>query len=188
MLMDHVLTTDRLTLRPVTAHDHTALVSHWTAPDVRRYLFDGAILPADEISEIIADSQHSFATADYGFWIITETITGTIAGTITGTITEADSEPDAPGLLGTAGLRQLEDLGPEIVYSLVPAAWGKGYATEAARAVVDYALGPLGLPQVMAEIDAENAASVAVAKRLGMVSFAVVPGLLGPMTRYRRRR
>jgi hypothetical protein len=34
-------------------------------------------------------------------------------------------------------------------------------------------------------VDAGNAASVAVVKRLGMAPFAVVPGVLGPMTRYR---
>ena len=68
----------------------------------------------------------------------------------------------------------------------MPGAWGKGYATEAARAVVEAALGPLGLPEVLAEVDAGNAASVAVIKRLGMEAFDVVPGLLGPMTRYRR--
>jgi hypothetical protein len=64
----------------------------------------------------------------------------------------------------------------------------EGYATEAARAVVEHALGPLGLPEVLAEVDAGNAASVAVVERLGMTPFEVVPGLLGPMTRYRRTR
>jgi ribosomal-protein-alanine N-acetyltransferase len=39
---------------------------------------------------------------------------------------------------------------------------------------------------VLAEVDEGNAASVAVVKRLGMTPFAVVPGVLGPMTRYRR--
>ena len=64
----------------------------------------------------------------------------------------------------------------------------RGYATEAARAVTGYALGPLGLAEVLAEIDQGNSASVAVVKRLGMTPFAVVPGVLGPMTRYRTMR
>jgi [ribosomal protein S5]-alanine N-acetyltransferase len=51
--------------------------------------------------------------------------------------------------------------------------------------VVGHALGTLGLAEVLAEIDEGNTASVAVVKRLGMVPFAVVPGELGPMTRYR---
>jgi RimJ/RimL family protein N-acetyltransferase len=67
----------------------------------------------------------------------------------------ATSRKRAPDLVGTAGLRPLEDLGLEIFYSLVPGSWGQGYATEAARAVLDHALGPLGLPEVLAEVLAE---------------------------------
>ena len=99
--------------------------------------------------------------------------------------TAARLDSTAAGLVGTAGLRPLGGSGLEIFYSLAPGAWGHGYATEAARAVVEYGLGPLGLPEVLAEVDEGNAASVAVVKRLGMTPYAVVPGLLGPMTRYR---
>ena len=51
--------------------------------------------------------------------------------------------------------------------------------------MVEYGLGLLGLPEVLAEVDEDNTASVAVVKRLGMTPYAVVPGVLGPMTRYR---
>jgi RimJ/RimL family protein N-acetyltransferase len=163
-----VLTTERLVLRPVTAQDHAGLLAHWTAPDVRRFLFDGAILSPAEITGAIADSMRDFATAGYGLWLI--------------------READGTELVGAAGLRPLEDLGLEVHYSLAPGAWGKGYATEAARVLVEYALGPLGLPEVLAEVDEGNVASVAVVDRIGMTPFEVVPGLLGPMTRYRRTR
>jgi RimJ/RimL family protein N-acetyltransferase len=162
----YVLTTERLLLRPVTAQDHAALLAHWSVPDVRRFLFDGATLSAAEVTETIEDSARDFAVGGYGVWLI--------------------REEHGSGLAGTAGLRPLEDLGLEIFYSLAPGSWGQGYATEAARAVVEQALGPLGLPEVLAEVDEGNAASVAVVKRLGMTPFAVVPGVLGPMTRYRR--
>ncbi len=164
--MGHVLATERLVLRPVTAHDHAALLAHWTLPDVRRFLFDGVALSACELTDTIEDSVRDFAVAGYGIWLILE--------------------HDRAGLVGTAGLRPLEELGLEIFYSLAPGSWGRGYATEAARAVLEYALGPLGLPEVLAEVDEGNAASVAVIKRLGLTPFAVVPGVLGPMTRYRR--
>jgi len=164
----HVLTTPRLVLRPVTAHDHAGLLAHWTAPDVRRFLFDGAVLSPAEITRAIEDSTRSFAVAGHGLWLI--------------------RERDGADLVGTAGLRPLEDLGLEIIYTLAPAAWGRGYATEAARVVVEYALGPLGLPEVLAEIDEGNLASVKVVERLGMTRFDVVPGVLGPMGRYRRAR
>jgi [ribosomal protein S5]-alanine N-acetyltransferase len=164
--VNQVLATERLVLRPVTARDHPALLAHWTTPEVRRFLFDGGIISADEITEAIEESTRDFAAAGYGLWLI--------------------QEKERPDLVGTAGLRPLERLGLEIFYSLAPASWGKGYATEAARAVVEHALGPLGLPEVLAEVDEGNAASVAVVERLGMTPFEVVPGMLGPMTRFRR--
>jgi [ribosomal protein S5]-alanine N-acetyltransferase len=166
--VEHVVTTERLVLRPVTGPDQAELLAHWTTPEVRRFLFDGAVQTPAEITRAIEDSTRTFAAAGYGLWLI--------------------HESGATELAGTAGLRPLEDLGLELIYSLAPAAWGRGYATEAARAVVEYALGPLGLPAVLAEVDAGNAASVAVVERLGMTPFAVVPGVLGPMTRYRRTR
>ncbi|MGH3178542.1 MAG: GNAT family N-acetyltransferase [Streptosporangiaceae bacterium] len=163
--MDHVLSTERLVLRPVTADDHAALLAHWTQPEVRRFLFDGAALSAAEVAETIEESTGQFAARGFGIWLI-----------------ELGS---GVGLVGTAGLRPLKESGLEIFYSLAPGAWGHGYATEAARAVMEYGLGLLGLPEVLAEVDEGNAASVAVVKRLGMTPYTVVPGLLGPMTRYR---
>jgi RimJ/RimL family protein N-acetyltransferase len=177
--VDHLLSTERLVLRPVTAGDHAALLAHWTQPDVRRFLFDGAAPSAAEVAETIEESIGDFAARGFGIWLIE---LGSAAGLV-GTATGMDST--ATGLVGTAGLRPLGDTGLEIFYSLAPGAWGHGYATEAARAVVEYGLGPLGLPEVLAEVDEGNAASVAVVKRLGMTPYAVVPGLLGPMTRYR---
>ena len=170
--MDHLLSTERLVLRPVTADDHTALLAHWTQSDVRRFLFDGAALSAAEVAETIEDSIGDFAVGGFGIWLIE---LGSAAGLVS----------TAAGLVGTAGLRPLQESGLEIFYSLAPGAWGHGYATEAARAVVEYGLGPLGLPEVLAEVDEGNTASVAVVKRLGMTPYAVVAGLLGPMTRYR---
>jgi RimJ/RimL family protein N-acetyltransferase len=164
--VNHVLTTERLVLRPVTLRDHAMLLAHWQAPDVRRFLFDGAIMPDDEITEAIEESTRDFAAAGYGVWLI--------------------HEKDGADLVGTAGLRPLEELGLEIFYSLEPGAWGRGYATEAARAVVEHALGPLGLPEVLAEVDEGNTASIRVIERLGLTPFEVVPGVLGPMTRFRR--
>src|ERR1700678_520512 len=72
IIMDHVLRTERLLLDPVTALDLTALIVHWTQPDVRKFLFDGAVLSIDEIITGIAESRRDFAIAGYGFWVIRE--------------------------------------------------------------------------------------------------------------------
>jgi [ribosomal protein S5]-alanine N-acetyltransferase len=194
-VVDHVLCTERLILRPVTAGDHAALLAHWAAPDVSRFLFDGATLSASEITEAIEDSARDFGRSGYGLWLIHEKHPADAARTDANPPDADPPDADLPNadladaaVVGTAGLRPLENIGLEVFYSLAPGSWGKGYATEAARAVLDRALGPLGLPEVLAEIDAGNTASIAVIERLGMTPFEVVPGLLGPMTRYRKTR
>lgn len=158
------LTTERLVLRPAATADHAVLLAHWTAPDVRRFLFDGAAPTAAEVAAAIDDGLRP--GSGHALWL-------------------AHERGPGGAFAGTAGLRPLDDLGTEVVYSLAPTHWGRGYATEAAGAVVAHALGPLGLPYVLAEVDAGNTASAAVVTRLGMTPFATVPGLLGPMTRYR---
>lgn len=60
---------------------------------------------------------------------------------------------------------QLTELG----YTFSRKYWGKGYATEAASAMVDYGQQHLKLNQIVALIDQENKASMAVADRIGLV-------------------
>lgn len=52
-------------------------------------------------------------------------------------------------------------------YVLASAAWGQGYATEAARAVLDWAFGALDLNRVQSETDTRNLASARVLEKLG---------------------
>lgn len=66
--------------------------------------------------------------------------------------------------------------GPEVGWSLHRDAWGKGYATEAAAAAMDYAFDELGWDQVIHTIDPLNVGSQNVARRLG--SVLIGPGRL----------
>nr|WP_218885459.1 GNAT family N-acetyltransferase [Kineococcus aurantiacus] len=72
--------------------------------------------------------------------------------------------------LGFTGLHRMrwypEDV--EIGWRLARHAWGRGYATEAARAWVGRARA-LGLPRLISIVDPDNAASLAVTRKLGMV-------------------
>src|SRR6185436_10062199 len=54
-------------------------------------------------------------------------------------------------------------------YCLDDAAWGHGYATEAARALLQWAFATLDLNRVQAETDTRNAASARVLEKLGFV-------------------
>jgi RimJ/RimL family protein N-acetyltransferase len=73
-------------------------------------------------------------------------------------------------LIGRAGLcvRDREQGSGELWYVLHPAAWGRGYAVEAVRALVGHGFGALGLHRIFADCDPRNVASVRVAERLGM--------------------
>lgn len=55
-----------------------------------------------------------------------------------------------------------------LFYAISPAHQRNGYATEAARALIDYAFGPLRLSRIVAATEYENAASIGVMRRLGM--------------------
>ncbi|MCA0145554.1 GNAT family N-acetyltransferase [Blastococcus sp. LR1] len=61
----------------------------------------------------------------------------------------------------------------EVGWHLHPDSWGHGYATEAARAVINRAFG-LGLPEVYAVVRPGNDRSLAVCRRLGMVPLGRV--------------
>jgi RimJ/RimL family protein N-acetyltransferase len=57
--------------------------------------------------------------------------------------------------------------GHEIVYALLPKAWGRGLGREVAEAVTAYGFGPLGLEHVYATVDPENAKSLSLLRKLG---------------------
>jgi RimJ/RimL family protein N-acetyltransferase len=76
---------------------------------------------------------------------------------------------DADGLVGTAGLDlQPEHRRAELGYWIGIPYWGRGFATEAARAVVDHGFGPLGLHRIHARVFPRNPASGRVLEKLGM--------------------
>jgi len=78
------------------------------------------------------------------------------------------SEPDR--FIGWILLIPDHGSGPdvEIGWRLVRSAWGRGIASEAARALVRHAFETVRLPRVIADIAAENHASLHVAQKLGM--------------------
>ena len=72
-------------------------------------------------------------------------------------------------LVGIAGLQPL-DGGPdvELTYALVPSAWGAGYATEAGAAALEYGFSEAGLERIAGIARPDNAASLAVLRKLGL--------------------
>ena len=143
------LATERLRLRYVAEADADALHALWTDPQVRRWLWDDVVIDRATAAERVAASEASFAAAGWGLWAIGLREDGALAG--------------------VAGLVEMDPaIGPEIVYSLHPGHQGRGYATEAARAVLDHAFDALAFARVPGRTDAPNRASARVLERLGM--------------------
>ena len=74
--------------------------------------------------------------------------------------------------IGYCGLSHFDDIAGqpeiEIGYRLARESWGRGYATEAARAVRDYAFHTLNISRLISIIDPRNTASVKVAEKTGL--------------------
>ena len=94
----------------------------------------------------------------YGAWAIVEKSSGRFIGDVGFTNRKRDW---GPGLAGV----------PEMGWALVPSAFGKGYATEAARAALAWARGHFGPARVFAITAPENAASIHVAEKCGFAEF-----------------
>ena len=73
--------------------------------------------------------------------------------------------------IGTCGLLKRDLLEhPDIGYAFLPEFWSRGYAVEAAAAVLARAHGPLGLDTVLAVTSLDNAASARVLERIGFAA------------------
>jgi RimJ/RimL family protein N-acetyltransferase len=75
-------------------------------------------------------------------------------------------ELEYPELIGVMSIEQ-SDTGAELGYWLTPAAWGRGYATEAGRAMLGMARHALGLKRLQSGYFADNPASGHVLRKLG---------------------
>lgn len=88
-------------------------------------------------------------------------------------------EKQSTTVVGTILLKQLPDINRqptqdyEVGWHLRKASWGKGYATEAAREIINYGFNILQLPVIYAVVKPENHASVKVTQRLGMKPLGI---------------
>lgn len=145
--MSHLLTTPRLQLRPCQADDLLAVYALWTNEQIRYYLFDNRLIALDEARSLLQDSATHFEQYGYGLWLV---------------LLHASDRP-----MGFAGCLPSKEQRPSLIYGIDPNQWGKGYATEAARAVVNY-VSTLPFPCIQADVDQPNQASVRVLQKLGM--------------------
>ena len=169
--MPRVLHTEHLMLRPGTLADLDAVQSLWNEPAVRRFLFDDRALSRQEARDFLAASDESFAQQGYGLWLFFERPLLERSGEAMVKDRPLTTAPSGQSLTlaGFSGLIAVPDGSPSLVFGTQPQLWGRGYAREAAAAVLRYVFDDLGLEQVVADVDEPNTASIHMLERLGMV-------------------
>jgi RimJ/RimL family protein N-acetyltransferase len=145
------LTTDRLILRAQTLEDFEAYQAAWADPELTRFI-GGAPRDRNTSWQKFLMGSGLWPVLGYGFWSFTDRQTG--------------------AFLGNGGLAQFERGVAALVghveagWAFVPAAWGKGYATEAMAAILAWG-DAQGITETRAIIDHSNTASARVAEKLG---------------------
>jgi RimJ/RimL family protein N-acetyltransferase len=146
------LQTARLRLRPFTESDAPAHLALYRDPEVTRQLAGGPFI-GDQIGVRSRRALEMFvrhwAEKGFGVFAIEDLATGRF--------------------LGQCGLNTIDELGEvEVLYALERAAWGRGLATEAARAALAYGFDEARLPRIVAVTRPEHARSRHVLEKLGM--------------------
>jgi ribosomal-protein-alanine N-acetyltransferase len=144
-----VLETERLVLRQMSFNDIGNLLQIFSDPEAMRY-YPGT-KSREETEEWIDWNIRSYRENGFGLWAATLKVSGEFAGQCGLVAQEVE------------GRREVE-----IGYLFVRRLWGRGLATEAARASRDYGINRLGYGRLISLIDPENMGSRRVAEKVGM--------------------
>jgi RimJ/RimL family protein N-acetyltransferase len=152
-----ILTTNRLTLRPLTKDDAPDLFAVFSDPAVVRYWSTEpwtSVAAAESAIESALASYRDGSEVRFGIELA-----------------------DTGALIGTVNLHKIfpQNRRCELGYALGSPHWGKGYATEALSAALDYGFHELRLNRVEADIDPRNLASGAVLERMGFRKEGYMP-------------
>ena len=143
------LETDRLGLRRFTADDYAWLVALYSDAEVMRY--GGGVKTPEQVTAVMRERILDYYDANpgLGVWQTVERASGT-----------------------PVGFHVLNNIQGESIiqvgYFLLKPAWGRGYATEMARALLRHGFVELGLPHIAAITERENVASQHVLAKIGL--------------------
>lgn len=146
-----MITTDRLKLRAWREADKPLLGVIHADPEVMQFL--GGMKTASETSDFVEQMMRFSEAGEPFFWAAERIGDGALLGAV-GLHCLGTDFPFGPAL--------------EVGWRFSRDQWGNGYATEAARAALDYAFGRLDAPRVYAFTALANKRSESVMQRLGM--------------------
>ena len=144
------LETTRLVIRTFEPRDAEPWLAMVKDPDFKRFLPPGPAATLENFQRMVERRHAMERERSYAMWAIDVKETG--------------------AFVGQCGFQPAERTGPEVelAYHFNKVSWNKGYATEAAIAVLAHAFGSVGLDSVIAVIFPENVASCRVAEKAGM--------------------
>ncbi|MGW4485735.1 GNAT family N-acetyltransferase [Amycolatopsis sp. NPDC004368] len=148
--------TPRLRLRPFTPADAGALADLHGDPEVMRFVDDGRPVPREVVEGTTLPgllAEYRDLPAGHGCFAAVDSRTGQFAGWFS---------------LRPATSRGLGEGGTEVGYRLVPAVWGRGFATEGLRALLWKGFAELGVGRVVATTMTVNTRSRRVLEKAGL--------------------
>lgn len=150
--MSKYIETKRLLLRELFPSDAVKMFELDSNPEVHRYLGKNPVTDIEQCREAIANIRQQYVDSGVGRWAV---------------ILKETNE-----FIGWAGLKLEKDVnGHEQFYDLgyrfIQEHWGKGYATEAAKAFLNYGFSRLNLETINAWTDSENKGSRSVLEKIG---------------------
>jgi ribosomal-protein-alanine N-acetyltransferase len=151
-----VLETARLVLRETGPDDAEAMFALNSDPEVVRYTGDGPFPSVDAARSFFTNYREVYARTGMGRWaVVVKPGAGVPA-------------EDAGANIGFCGLKREDDGDVDLGYRLLRRTWGKGYATEAARATLAWGFDVQRLTRIIGRAHVDNARSNHVLEKLGM--------------------
>jgi RimJ/RimL family protein N-acetyltransferase len=148
-----VIETKRLKLRGHTIEDASLVRALWSDPAVTHYIGGKALTSEECWSRLLRYVGH-WSLLGFGYWLLEEKATGDFVGEVGFSNYKRDMEPALGGV-------------PEVGWVLTPPKHGKGYATEAVHAVLDWGREHFGASPVVCLIHPDHDASIRVALKCG---------------------
>lgn len=149
-----IIETERLFLRELQLSDAERMFELDSNPQVHQYLGNKPIHNIEQSEEIITNIRQQYIDNGVGRWATIEKSTGEF--------------------IGWSGLKYITDYWNnntnfhDVGYRFIPKYWGKGYATESAKAALEYAFNTMKLNKVIGTCHEENKASRKVLEKCGL--------------------
>jgi len=147
------LETERLILRGPSRDDFAAVAAIWGDEQVTRFVLRAPLSGEEAWTRFLRGIGH-WMLCGYGLWYLEEKATGRLVGEVGFLDAHRDMQPSLEGT-------------PEVGWVLARAAWGKGYATEALKALLSWGDEQLSAARFACIITPENHASLRVASKGG---------------------